>query len=263
MRREAIGPPGLARAVALLVLLLCSGPARAAELRMAIGSWCPFVCTREDAGGLNGFLPDIAAAILAREGVQLVLVPSSYSRAIALVKDNQVQAMAATKEDAPDLVYPALEQGRTSNTFFVRADNPWRYGGLASLAPLRRLGIVRDFDYGELGEFIAAHPQRIESVIGGDASLRNLKKLLAGRIDAVVSDAVVTEFQLKLLEQSGRVVPAGSLQGAMSFYVAFSPKWPEAQRYAELISSGTRELRRSGELARILAAYGLRDWQGR
>ena len=66
------------------------------ELRMAVGSWCPFVCTSAEASGRAGLLPDIATEILARRGVRLVLVPSSYSRAIALLKKGELQAMAAT-----------------------------------------------------------------------------------------------------------------------------------------------------------------------
>jgi polar amino acid transport system substrate-binding protein len=42
--------------------------------------------------------------------------------------------------------------------------------------------------------------------------------------------------------------------------VSFSPKKDDAKALAAKLTAGIRELRASGELARILAKYGTTDW---
>jgi polar amino acid transport system substrate-binding protein len=260
-----------ARAVILGLLLGLGGgsAAAAAELRVVVGSWCPFECTEQDGGSLKGFLTDIAVAVLRAEGVEPVLVYASYRRGIQLVMENRAQVLVGVpREDAPGLVFPEVEQGLTSNTFFVRAESPWRYRGASSLGELAAIGIVKDFDYGELGPAIAAQPGKFDAIAAtfNDHlfnARRNIEKLLAGRVDAIVHDALVTEYELKKMGKVGEVVPAGSLEPLQRLYVAFSPLLDGAQGYAERMSRGTEKLRASGELAAILERYGLRDWRAR
>src|SRR5262245_27254221 len=115
---------------------LCAAGARAAhaqEITLAIGSWCPYVCAQGDAPGLDGFVAEIARAALEPHGARVAFVVAPYERAIALVRANRANGIVAvTREDAPELVFPGIEQGFTVNRFFVRAGDPWRYRGLES-----------------------------------------------------------------------------------------------------------------------------------
>lgn len=43
--------------------------------------------------------------------------------------------------------------------------------------------------------------------------------------------------------------------------IAFSPALPQSEKYAEILSAGIAELRKSGELKQILSKYGLEDWK--
>src|SRR5262245_24540683 len=93
-------------------------PAAAEELKLVVGSWCPFECTAEDAGGLQGFLTEIALAVLG-EHAQTEVVFAPYRRGIQLVMENRAQVLVGVpREDAPGLVFPEVEQGMASNTFF-------------------------------------------------------------------------------------------------------------------------------------------------
>jgi polar amino acid transport system substrate-binding protein len=46
-------------------------------------------------------------------------------------------------------------------------------------------------------------------------------------------------------------------------YIAFSPNLADAPRYADMLTRGMIELRRSGALSDILKTYGLEDWSDR
>jgi polar amino acid transport system substrate-binding protein len=191
-----------------------------------------------------------------------VVVYTPYARGIELVRDGQAEVLIGiAKEDAPGLVYPSVEQGVTGFTFFVKAGTRWRYTGPASFEELKKIGTMQGYDYGAFNAVLARHPERVETLGGTGNARRNIHKLLAGRVDAIIHDSAVTQFELKRIGKIGAIVEAGSLPEVQSVYVAFSPKFAGAARYAELMSEGTLALRASGELAKILDRYGLKDWK--
>jgi polar amino acid transport system substrate-binding protein len=251
----------------LLPALIGSGSAAAEELRLVIGDWCPYECTDPEPGALRGFVTDIAVAVLSESGVQPVLVQASFARGIRLVMQNQAQVLVGVEQaDAPALIYPKQEQGLAQNAFFVRAGNPWRYEDLHSVTLLKSIGILRDVDYAEINAVLAKHPDKFDALppIADERRFnarRNLERLIAGRVDAIIQHEAVVEFELHKLGKRDAVIEAGRLQDAAPTYVAFSPLLPGAQAYAELMSRGTEKLRASGQLAEILAKYGLKDWR--
>jgi polar amino acid transport system substrate-binding protein len=248
-------------AAAAVAGLLCSGAARAQEVKLTVGNWCPFMCVGGDETA-RGYLVDLTAAVFEHEHLKVSFVAVPYARALHLVRENRIQGLVGTtRPEAPDLVYPELEQGLSGSTFFVRADNPWRYRGPDSLAELRKVGLVQSYDYAELNQAIARDPRRVEAIPGDDSAVRNLQKLFAGRIDALIDDPTVAQFALHRMGKQGAAVAAGSLRDSQPIFIAFSPTLPAAAHYAELISRGTQRLRESGELTRLLARYGLRDWR--
>jgi polar amino acid transport system substrate-binding protein len=251
-----------AAALGLLVLVCAAPPGAAAELRLVTGSWCPFECAEQEADGLKGYLNELAAAILAADGSALHFVATSYLRGIEMVSSGQADLLVGiAREDAPTLVYPELEQGITGHTFFVKAGNPWRYRGPDSPAELAKIGAMQGYDYAEFNAFIARNPHKIELLPGVHRTRRTIQRLIAGRVDAIIADANVIEFQLKRMDRVGALVPAGSLAAMQSVYIAVSPQLPAARELAQRLSRGTARLRESGELAAILQRYGLRDWK--
>jgi polar amino acid transport system substrate-binding protein len=66
-------------------------------------------------------------------------------------------------------------------------------------------------------------------------------------------------LQNSALKQS--IGNAGCYQGNLDFYVGFAPHNPESAARAKLLAQTMTELRSSGQLAKILARYGLSDWR--
>ncbi|MCP4179692.1 MAG: hypothetical protein GY756_18185 [bacterium] len=54
---------------------------------------------------------------------------------------------------------------------------------------------------------------------------------------------------------------AGSLAAQNQIVIGFSLLNPKSNHYIKILSEGIDELRKSGELEIILAAYGLADWK--
>jgi polar amino acid transport system substrate-binding protein len=85
--------------------------------------------------------------------------------------------------------------------------------------------------------------------------------LQAGRVDAYVEVPVVFWSQVDRMGISrDSFAVAGNLGKADPIYVAFSPAKPESKELAKTLSDGIRALRKSGDLAKILAKYGVADW---
>jgi len=105
----------------------------------------------------------------------------------------------------------------------------------------------------------AADSNRIEVIYGEDVVARNLRKLALGRIDTTLDGRAVLDYTIKKEGLAGRFVEAGTIS-MDRVYIAFSPRRSTSAAYARLLAEGVRELRASGDLQRILARYGCKDW---
>jgi polar amino acid transport system substrate-binding protein len=240
----------------------CFSNVSATEISLVADEWCPYNCTPSDAN--PGFMVEIAQYGLAKAGytVNYKIVP--WTRAINEVRQGKYHGIiGAGKEETPDFVFPKQEQGQASHTFFVLKNNAWRYQDLASLASIR-LGVIQDYSYGNLYQnYILPHQQDRQKVqiLSGDTALaQNIKKLQKGRIDAIIESKTVFEYHLFSTGTPNKFAPAG-VAYRENVYVAFSPAKPQSVEYARLLTDGMLELRRTGELAKILKKYGVTDWK--
>jgi ABC-type amino acid transport substrate-binding protein len=121
--------------------------------------------------------------------------------------------------------------------------------------------VANAYSYGpQLDRYIEHHRDdgRVSVLSGDDLFQRNLEKLRADRIDTLVEDHWVAAWNL---QQGGasqdRVRQAGCLP-TVSVYIAFSPAHPErSHQLAALLDKTVRQMRRNGELDRLLARYGV------
>lgn len=253
-------------ALAGLALLL-AGPAlpaaRAAEVTLRADSWCPYNCAP---GNRPGYLIEIAKAALEPAGhhVNYALMP--WTETLAATRAGTVTAAAgATREEAGDLVYPQIPLGMSRPTLVIRKGKETKDFKVTNLDSLKalRFGSIKDYFYSEaVNAFIDANkgsPNMVQ-VSGDDVTEELVNMLIDGKIDAMVEDSNVIDF---LLESKGYrnlflYHPLGD-ESAVS--IGFSPKDPNSATYVKLIDAKMAELRKNGQLATILAKYGVRDWQ--
>lgn len=246
----------------MLILLpaLMSCPAADAEepVRLRADAWCPYNC--EPSAEKPGYMVEIMRMVFADPGLNYQLMP--WSRAVEEARARRIDAVAgATAADGEGLVFGKESVGVTTNVIITRRGEKWRYAGSQSLEG-KRLAVVKDYSYGEaLDAYIQAHAgdsNRLELASGDNVTDQNLKKLLAGRVDAVVEDMNVAEFTLAAQAMDG-LVEMQAIDTGTPLYIAFAPG-PDAAEKAAKLDTAIVALRRSGDLTRMLGRYGLGDW---
>ena len=231
--------------------------------------WCPYNCDPDSK--LPGYTIEIAKKIFEKAGHKIKYEIAPWSRSLKLVKEGRITAVVGvTRNEAPELVFPAQEFGISLIHFFKRKGFPWKFAGKASLETVT-VGIMADYEYGgELDAYFEKNRNtpKVQMIRAEEPLVLNIRKLLKGRIDVIPEDKSVfieTANAIGALEkiESAGIDPITSKEGLdeSRLYMAFSPKNPKSKEYARLISVGIEQMRLSGELNEILAKYGLTDWR--
>lgn len=248
----------------VLVLLFQLAPSSAAArtITLAADPWCPINC--EPGAPLEGYVIEAARQIFSQAGIDVEYRISPWSRVLLDVENGHLDgAVGVYGTEAPDLVYPDVEIGLSDNGFFVRKDFEWEYNGLESIKNVR-VAFISDYDYGPpFLEYLQNNPgsPNVTMTRGSDALERSFLMLVNSRVDVVINDVAVGQHFLTHFPDRDKVRYAGAQGLPEPVYLAFSPKNPASQEYARIFTEGWRQLRASGELARILGRYGLVDWK--
>jgi polar amino acid transport system substrate-binding protein len=81
-------------------------------------------------------------------------------------------------------------------------------------------------------------------------------------MDVVVENENVGRFMIQQLKLQDAIVFANCANYHVpTTHVAFSLKRPDVKQILATLESGLAELRRTGELRKILQPYGISDWQ--
>lgn len=253
---------------AIVAFFFLLSSARAEEaITIVADHWCPYNC--DPLSDKPGYMIEIAQKAFRRHGITVEYQTMPWTRAIEetrLFKHTAI--VGASQNDAPDFVFPKIPQGWMENVFYVIKGSKWRYSGEPSLEHIS-FGAVADYAYGNpIDAYIEKHKddlKRVQLVAGDNALDLNIKKLMAGRIDALIEDEHVMNYYLSQRSAAIRekLMEAGSLPPSRqsSLYIAFSPEAPEAKKYADILTKELEKMRKSGELKKILDRYSVSDWQ--
>jgi polar amino acid transport system substrate-binding protein len=249
-------------AAVALALLLPAAHADAETITLVADEWCPYNC--EPGSDKPGFMIEIAQKVLGEAGHTVEYSNMPWSRAIEESRRGKFGGIVgAARDDAPDFVFPGAPLGISGSVFAVKKGDAWKYAGVDSLSGVS-VGVIQDYSYAEdfdaYAEANAKDSKRIQVATGETALSTNIRKLEAGRIGALLEDKAVLEYQLSQEGKMGIFDYAGGLEEAEVF-IAFSPAHAASKDYAKLLGEGVTKLRASGELAAILARYGLKVWQ--
>jgi polar amino acid transport system substrate-binding protein len=231
-------------------------------ITIAADPWCPYTCNLE--AGRQGLMIDVATKAFAAHNITVKYVIIPWTRAITDARAGHFTAIAgAATSDAPDFVFPNTPLWRIQNTFYVKKDSTWRYQGTESLSNVA-MGVISDYSYSDIVDaYVKQYKDDFAKiqVVGGDNALGiNVKKLLAGHIDVLVEDHLVmayylSEHKLGSIKEAGKVPPSEQDK----IYIAFSPKNPNAKRYAAILDAEIAKMQKNGELASILKTYVLNE----
>lgn len=219
--------------------------------------WCPYNCESQKKPGI---IVEIAREVFSEAGHQVQWEPTPYSRALAQVKIAEANGVpGAYKSDAPDFVFSDDPVIYSTNAFYVKRAEPWRYKGTDSLRGMK-LGLVQDYSFGPKIDAYLKAQQNTANVnpLSGKGSIRRLISLLnLDRVDVVLEDENVFRYWLSKTAADMSVTNAGilSTEGA---YIAFSPQHPKSAEYAKILQAGVEKMKINGRYEQIIKSYGIR-----
>jgi polar amino acid transport system substrate-binding protein len=238
-------------------------PGRAAEpLRVRADNWMPF--NGDPQADQPGYVVEILRAIFpaADGGIDYQNMP--WDAALKAVDEKSIDAViGATRVDIQQqkLLAPAEEISVSSIVLFSRKADTWTYKDPASLKA-KKLGVVEGYTYWpELDKYIKQADAAQLAQVQGDHPAKDAIELLANqKVDAYPENLEVFFWTVKQLGLQGRDFRIVYRNFGESFFVAFRND-ATGQAYAKRFDAGMAQLRKSGELAKILARYGVSDWK--
>lgn len=211
-----------------------------------------------------GYGIEILKAVFEKQGYKIDYQVTPWTRSLQDLEAGKTTAViGAAKVDCPEAVFPEEEMAKVVNSFYVKKGNTWKYSGVDSLKSVK-LASISEYTYApDVDAYIEAGKEpSVQIATGEDALVKNIKKLQAGRIDTLIESPQVFAWKLKELKlPASDFEDAGNTGYTQLLYVAFSKVDPNAKKYADVYSKGIQELRKSGELAKILEKYNVKDWK--
>lgn len=265
MKALRIGRSGCSRVLAvLLVALGCAGTALSEELVFAndAAPYCPFSLCSPDK---DGYVLDIVNTIYRARGYGVTIKNVPWNRALSMVRSGEADGVLGVfKKSAPELLYPATEVEQVNPVVLALKENPWRFDGVESFKSVR-IGLIQGYGYGDLpalAHYLNTHPSNVEWIAAESPLLRIFKMMQSGRVDVTMEDISVAKFVLAQSGMADQFRVAGTIgKNGVKGYVAFSPRKSHSKKLARIFDQGMLELRKSGQLKTILAAYGVSDWR--
>ena len=230
-------------------------------VRLCADQWMPYNGDPNEAK--PGYVVELARTIFEPKGIKVEYDVMPYEEALAAVKEGRRSgAIGANKEEAEGLTLPSEPIGSVATCLLTLAGSKWTYDNVGSFRNTK-IGVIKGYTYWPaLDTYIErnAGKETVYVAEGEDPLDELMTKLQKGEIDVVAESEPILLWYMRshsIDRASVRVVFKGTPE---SIYVAFSPN-DEGKRFATILDEGIRELRKSGELVKLLQRYGLRDWQ--
>jgi polar amino acid transport system substrate-binding protein len=245
--------------IILSVHILFQNISTAETITLAADPWCPYNCAPDSK--LKGYAMEIAELAFSPHNIKIEYVILPWSRAIRSVLEGRNDGVIGVdKIEAPELIFPAQKIGKPKLVFYTNKTSTWKYTGISSLQDIS-IGIIQDYSYGKFDEIFANEidENRLQKVSSVNGLAQNIEKLKNNRIDTLIAESNVFNFFIykNNISQSFREAGVASID---ENYIAFSPKNPKAKIYANILSQKIEQLRKTGQLAKILKKYNLQDW---
>lgn len=247
----------------LIVVVLCAAAtaARSTEtLRLRADTWMPY--NGDPKSEAPGYVVELVKAIFEPRGITVDYQNMPWAEALKAANNCEIEGViGASRIEAAKMVIPEENIAASRVGLFVLKGCPWRYLNMESFEKVR-LGAIDANDYWEaLDGYVQKHAAPQVTVFKGETPLKDgIAKLRAGEIDIMPEAISVFTWELKSEGLSVADVRIAYIHEGDDAYVAFAPN-AEGRKHAAILDEGIRRLRANGQLARILAKYGLDDWK--
>ncbi|MFP5520256.1 MAG: substrate-binding periplasmic protein [Bdellovibrionia bacterium] len=243
-------------ALSSLLLLFCfhANSKEQIAVRVAADIWCPYTC---EAGERPGYLIEVMQKALSFQKIRVDYEVVNWARAVKEAGEGSYYAIAgASKDDAPNFVFPERAQMELFFELFTLKDKNWKFAGYEKG---KKIGVINGYNYDEKSneEIRKKNPDFV--VVSGERGLNSLIPMLnMGRVDAILETKGVFFEGLRNLKIDSKMYKSiGTTSAPIPHFIAFSPKYADAKKIAALLVDGQKKLEKSGELKKIKQKYGL------
>ncbi len=245
------------RIIALYLLVFClpalAGPAR---LHLATLEYPPYII---DTGhGASGLTVEIIRTVFARMNQPIDIEFLPISRGQSMLQADLIDgffSIKKTPERENDYLFPQHPLMQQEFVFFVRKNSRWHFTGHWPDLAHARIGVVNTTSYGKL--FDHAVQSGLFSKLDSTSSHEvNFRKLLAGRIDAVICSRLVGDYYLHAMNATALITSSGPAMETAVSYIAFSRK-RDLQALSRKFDQTMESMERDGTLDRLINAYQL------
>lgn len=210
-----------------------------------------------------GFMIEIAQSIFSKNGHTIEYILGPRSRGVKMVQKGEIDCVVNAKiKDHHYLAFPDEPWGYHAATLFALPNSEFEYTDVEQVQDVF-LGAIADmrYDNGLLDEYLGTGNENISFAYGENAMSQQVKKLLKGRTDVMVSCPLLMRGQLDLLGvDASEVKIVGEVKPFVGMYLACGREQNRTQKYITEINETLPKLRASGELQAILDKYGQIDW---
>jgi polar amino acid transport system substrate-binding protein len=209
----------------LACLLLLAAPASSEDrpVHLVTFAYPPFVEVTGDKPA-TGMMIDTVTAVFSRMGRPMTLETYPLARALRMLEIGEADGLFTIKktpEREAAYFFPKTHLLTQDFVFFVLADSDIEFNGDLKNMTQASIGVVQNTSYGQVFDTAARSDtfKRLEPALSFEA---NFKKLLAGRMDAVVCSRIVGMTILKKLNASKQVRVTGPPIETARSYIAFN-----------------------------------------
>ena len=207
-------------------LLIFPLPCMAADtaLKLATLEYPPYITNT--AQGAKGLAVDIVNTAFSRIGQPIMIEFFPVARGQIRVLNGEADgyfSIKKTPERVQDMLFTQKALMTQDYVFFVRKDSGWRFTGSFDSLENARIGVVIATSYGSRFDDAVragtlAKPEQVNT------HESNFRKLLAGRVDAVICSRLVGLYYLGLLNGLNDVEISGPTVETTVSYLAFTRK---------------------------------------
>ncbi|MDE1462226.1 substrate-binding periplasmic protein [Spartinivicinus poritis] len=240
----------------LMLIWLCvfSSICNAAKIVGTGVVWPPFFI-QNDSG--QGIAVEIVTEALKREGYELEMKFLPWARAVDGVKKGSYDALVGVWWTEKRTKFLSFSDHYLENSikFIKLKDDDFEYNGLSSLDK-KKVGIVRDYGYGD--EFLSA--KNFNKPIASSI-MKNLKKLVAKRIDLTLGDEIVTRALIANQEDTTLIEKIAFTENALSInklHFGVGLVKPNHKTIIDKFNSGLKKIKSDGTFNKLMMKYNLK-----
>jgi polar amino acid transport system substrate-binding protein len=246
------------RIAACVIMLTTSAQAVAGSYRFVTLEFPPLEYA-DESGEIKGAAVEIVQTVMSGLKHKIVVEMLPWTRSLGLVRDGQADAIfTAYRNEEREQYLDYSNEVLVSQmvALYARKGTDIRFTGHLKQVSDRTIGIVSTISYG--ARFDLARDGSVVKTDRADTLEQNFRKLLAGRIDLVISNSFSAQTEMQRLGIKDQITQLSIPVEVLPSYVAFS-RTRKLTGLRDSFDSRLRQLKASGVYGRILNKYGVRQ----